>query len=205
VGPPLAAAEVRTLAGPGERPGTHQVTVVAADRPGLLARIAGCLALEGLAILSARAFTTEDGTAVDLFEVTPAFHGEVDEERWRGFRRTLRRALEGRVTLEHRVREKRRHYPPPSTEVPSRVRMLNDASAFSTVIEVEAADRIGLLFDLARTLEELGLDVHLATVATYGYRVVDAFYVRDVLGGKLDPGRAGEIERGILARLEEAG
>jgi len=205
VGPPLAAAEVRTLAGPGERPGTHQVTVVAADRPGLLARIAGCLSLEGLAILSARAFTTEDGTAVDLFEVTPAFHGEVDEERWRRFRRTLRRALEGRVTLEHRVREKRRHYPPPSTEIGSRVRMLNDESAFSTVIEVETADRIGLLFDLARALEELDLDVHLARVATYGDRVVDAFYVRDVLGGKVDPGRAREIERGILARLEEAG
>ncbi|MGH2656046.1 MAG: HD domain-containing protein [Actinomycetota bacterium] len=205
VGPPLAAAEVRTLAGPGERPGTHQVTVVAADRPGLLARIAGCLSLEGLAILSARAFTTEDGTAVDLFEVTPAFHGEVDEERWRRFRRTLRRALEGRVTLEHRVREKRRHYPPPSTEIDSRVRILNDESAFSTVIEVETADRIGLLFDLARALEELDLDVHLARVATYGDRVVDAFYVRDVLGGKVDPGRAGEIERGLLATLQEAG
>jgi [protein-PII] uridylyltransferase len=142
---------------------------------------------------------------VDLFEVTPAFHGEVDEERWRRFRRTLRRALEGRVTLEHRVRDKRRHYPPPSTEIGSRVRMLNDESAFSTVIEVETADRIGLLFDLARALEELDLDVHLARVATYGARVVDAFYVRDVLGGKVDPGRAGEIERGILARLQEAG
>ena len=205
VGPPLAAAEVRTLVRPEERPGTHQVTVVAADRPGLLARIAGSLALEGLAILSARAFTTEDGTAVDLFEVTPAFRGDVDEERWRRFRRTLRRALEGRVTLEHRVREKRRHYPPPSAEIASRVRVLNDASAFSTVIEVETADRIGLLFDLARSMEGLGLDVHLATVATYGDRVVDAFYVRDVLGGKVDPGRAGEIERGILARLEEGG
>lgn len=202
VGPPLAAAEVRTLVGPGERPGTHQVTVVAGDRPGLLARIAGCLSLEGLSILSARAFTTEDGTAVDLFEVTPAFHGDVDEERWRGYRRTLRRVLEGRVTLEHRVREKRRHYPPPSTEVTSRVRMLHDASAFSTVIEVETADRIGLLFDLARTLERLGLDVHLATVATYGDRVVDAFYVRDALGGKVDPARAPEIERGILAGLD---
>jgi [protein-PII] uridylyltransferase len=202
VGPPLAAAEVRTLVVPEERPGTHQVTVVAADRPGLLAMIAGSLALQGLAILSARAFTTEDGTAADLFEVTPAFHGEVDEDRWRGFRRTLRRALEGRVTLEHRVREKRRHYPPPSTEIASRVRMLNDASAFSTVIEVETADRIGLLFDLARALERLGLDVHLATVATYGDRVVDAFYVRDALGGKVDPGRAPEIERGVLAGLD---
>jgi [protein-PII] uridylyltransferase len=85
------------------------------------------------------------------------------------------------------------------------VRILNDESAFSTVIEVETADRIGLLFDLARALEELDLDVHLARVATYGDRVVDAFYVRDVLGGKVDPGRAGEIERGLLATLQEAG
>jgi [protein-PII] uridylyltransferase len=202
VAPPLAAAEVRSIAIPGDRPGTHQVTVVAGDRPGLLAKIAGSLSLEGLSILSSRAFTTEDGTAIDLFDVTPAFHGEVDEERWRRFRRTLRRALEGRIALEHRVAEKRRHYPPPSSDVPTRVRFLNGASAFATVIEVETADRIGLLFDLARAMEELGLDVHLATVATYGDRVVDVFYVRDALGSKVDDGRSEEIERGILARLE---
>lgn len=205
VAPPLAAAEARTLAAPGNRPGTHRVTVVAADRPGLLARIAGSLSLEGLGILSARAFTTEDGTAIDVFEVAPAFRGEVDEERWRRFRRTLRRALEGRVELEPRVEEKRRHYPPPSSEVTTHVQVLDDASAFSTVIEVETADRIGLLFDLARALEALGLDVHLATVATYGDRVVDTFYVRDALGGKVDPARAAGIERAILARLEDAG
>ncbi len=203
VGPPLATAEVRTATGPGAGPGTHQVAVVAADRTGLLARIAGSLALEGLGILSARAFTTEDGTALDLFEVAPAFRGEVDEERWRRFRRTLRRALEGRLSLEHRVREKRRHYPPPSVEVESRVRVLNDASDFSTVVEVETADRIGLLFDLARTFEGLALDVHLATVATYGDRVVDVFYVRDLYGGKVvDAEHAGEIERAVLARLD---
>ncbi len=203
VAPSLGAAEVRSIAIPGDRPGTHQVTVVAADRPGLLARIAGSLSLEGLAIISARAFTTEDGTAIDLFDVTPAFHGDVEEERWRRFRRTLRRSLEGRVTLEHRVAEKRRHYPPPSSEVPNHVRVLNDASAFATVIEVETVDRIGLLFDLARAMERLGLDVRLATVATYGERVVDVFYVRDALGGKVEDGRAGEIERRILAGLED--
>lgn len=206
VGPVLGTAEVRTASEPGPRPGTHRVTVVAADRPGLLARIAGSLALDGLSILSARAFTTEDGTAVDMFEVAPAFEGEVDEERWRRFRRTLRRALEGRLSLEYRVREKRRHYPAPRADVETQVRVLNDASDFSTVVEVEAADRIGLLFDLARTFEELALDVHLATVATYGHRVVDAFYVRDLYGRKVeDPEHAREIERAVLARLGAPG
>jgi [protein-PII] uridylyltransferase len=204
VAPPLGAAEVRTLAGPGERAGTYSVTVVAADRPGLLAKIAGALALTGLNILSAQAFTTEDGAAIDVFVVETAFEGEADEERWRRFRRDLRRALEGRISMEYRVREKRRHYPPQQHHVPVEVKLLDGASDFYTVVEVSAGDRIGLLFDLARTFHELELDVHLAKVATYGSRVVDAFYVRDLFGRKVsDPEHARKIERAIVARLSD--
>ena len=80
----------------------------------------------------------------------------------------------------------------------------NGASDFSTVIEVGAADRIGLLFDVTRSLADLDLDVHVAKVATYGDRVVDAFYVRDVLGRKVeDPEAIAEIERAVTARLSE--
>jgi [protein-PII] uridylyltransferase len=118
-------------------------------------------------------------------------------------RHTLRRALDGRTSLDHRVRQKRRHYPPPPAEVATEVRVLNDASDFFTVVEVEAPDRIGLLFDLARAFEELSLDVHLAKVATYGHRVVDVFYVRDLYGRKAnDPEHAREIERVIRWRLD---
>jgi [protein-PII] uridylyltransferase len=204
VAPALGTAEVRTLAGPGERAGTYSVAVVAADRPGLLAKIAGALALTGLNILSAQAFTTEDGVAIDLFVVETAFHGQADEERWRGFRQTLRRALEGRISLEYRVREKRQHYPRPKPRVPVEVKVLDDASDFYTVVEVSAGDRIGLLFDLARTFHELELDVHLAKVATFGTRVVDAFYVRDLFGRKVEHrDQAREIERAIVARLSD--
>jgi [protein-PII] uridylyltransferase len=62
----------------------------------------------------------------------------------------------------------------------------NAASDFFTVIEVGAPDRIGLLYDITRTLSDMGLDVHLAKVATYTDRVIDAFYVRDPVGRKLE-------------------
>ena len=205
LGPAIGSGEVRTLAREGSRPGTWDLVVVAADRPGLLARMAGSIALAGLSILSSQAFTTADGVAIDIFVVEPAFRGEIDEDRWRVVRQTLRKALEGRLSLEYRVREKRRHYPAPSAEVPLEVRVLNDASDFATIVEVEAPDRLGLLFDLARTFEELHLDVSLAKVATYGPKVVDAFYVRDLYGQKIEDGEhAEEIRRAILSRLAES-
>lgn len=201
--PALGALEVRTAAGPGPRAGTYACTIVAADRPGLLSMIAGALSLAGLSILTAQVFTTEDDVAVDVFEVQGAFEPEVGEERWRTFRQTLRKVLEGRLALDHRVAEKRRHYPAPRAQIPVRVEVDNEASDFFTVIEVGGPDRIGFLFDVTRTFAELQLDVHLAKVATFGARVVDAFYVRDALGQKVeDPEHVAEIERALRARLE---
>ena len=60
--------------------------------------------------------------------------------------------------------------------------MDRDASDFYAVVEVGAADRPGLLFDLAGAFADAQADVHLAKVATYGPRVVDVFYVTDLAG-----------------------
>jgi [protein-PII] uridylyltransferase len=148
-------------------------------------------------------FTSEDGVAVDVFEVEGAFETDVGEVRWLEFRQTLRRVIDGRLSLPYRVEEKRRHYPAPASSVPVRVAVDNDASDFFTVIEVGAPDRVGLLFDVTSTFADLQLDVHLAKVATFGARVVDAFYVRDDLGRKVDDEqRIAELERALRARLE---
>ena len=202
IAPDLGRNDVRTASEPGPRPGTYGLLVVAADRPGLLSWIAGALSLAGLSILTAQVFTTEDGAAVDLFEVQGAFEPEIGEERWREFRSLLRKAIEGRVSLEHRMTEKRRHYPERG-DSPVSVAVDNDASDFFTVIEIGAPDRLGLLYDLTRTLSELELDVHLAKVATYTDRVVDAFYVRDGLGRKVvDSDAMSAIERSMRALLK---
>jgi [protein-PII] uridylyltransferase len=202
IAPAIGTTEVRTTSSPGSRAGTHELLVVAADRAGLLSWIAGALSLAGLSILSAQIFTTEDGVAVDVFEVEGAFEPDVGEDRWRRFRGTLRKVIDGRISLERRMDEQRGHYPPADRRTPVTVAIDNGASDFFTVIEVGAGDRVGLLYDVTRTLSELALDVHLAKVATYTGRVIDAFYVRDTLGRKvIEPEGQEAIERSLRRAL----
>jgi [protein-PII] uridylyltransferase len=202
IAPQLGLNEVRTTSTRGSRPATYELLVVAIDRPGLLSWIAGALTLGGISILSAQVFTTDDGVAVDLFEVEGAFETVIGEPRWREFRAMLRRAIDGSVSLERRVEEKRRRYPAPSAPSPVTVHVDNDASDFSSVIEVGAPDRIGLLYDVTRTLADLRVDVHLAKVSTLGGRVVDAFYVRDQLGRKItDSAQLDELRSALVAAL----
>ena len=76
-------------------------------------------------------------------------------------------------------------------------------SGAPTSITVKKSDRLGLLFDITRTLAELRLDVHLAKVATFGGRVVDAFYVRDELGRRVDdPEIVTELGLALRSRIE---
>ncbi len=201
IAPPVGVKDVRAVHFDGTRPGTYEVLVVAKDRAGLLSWIAGSLALAGMSILTAQVFTTDDGVAADLFEVEGVWEPEVPERRWREFRGMLRRAVDGSISLEQRVDEKRRWYPAPRVPTPVTVTVDNEASDFSTVIEVGAPDRLGLLYDITRTFAELGIDVHLAKVATYEGRVIDSFYVRDTLGPKL-AGDLDALDRALRSRLE---
>jgi [protein-PII] uridylyltransferase len=201
VTPLLSTTEIRTLVEPGNRPGAHQLLVVATDRPGLLSQIAGALTLSGLSILTAQVFTTDEGAAVDLFEVEGAFEPEIERGRWRSFEKDLRASIEGLTALEPLIEEKRHRYSPPM-DSPITVSVDNEASDFWTVVEVGGPDRIGFLYEVTRALADLRLDVHLAKVATYEGRVIDAFYVRDALGSKVtDPAQTAEIETFVLERL----
>jgi [protein-PII] uridylyltransferase len=198
VAPVPGTDEVRTHARPGALAGTYQLSVGALDRLGLLAAVAGALTLAGLAILSAQAFTTLGGVALDMFEVRGAFEDEIVEERWARFRAALVGAIEGRIDLGERVRALRSHYAAGVRGVPVAVRVDQEASDFSTVVEVGGPDRLGLLFDLAQAFADQRVDVHVAKVATYGPRVVDVFYVRDEAGEKLaDPERISALERAL--------
>jgi [protein-PII] uridylyltransferase len=65
------------------------------------------------------------------------------------------------------------------------VRLDNNASENRTVIEVESEDRVGLLFQLSRTLTELQLQIVAARICTEKGAAIDTFYVREHDGSKV--------------------
>ena len=68
------------------------------------------------------------------------------------------------------------------------------------MIEVTGLDRPGLLYELTATISKLSLNITSAHVATFGERVVDVFYVTDLLGAKIgSPTRQAAIKRALLA------
>jgi [protein-PII] uridylyltransferase len=83
-----------------------------------------------------------------------------------------------------------------------RVLVDNKASASHTVIEVNGRDRPGLLFELTRELTRLNLQISSAKISTYGEKVVDVFYVKNLFGHKVDqPAKLSEIQTTLEAVL----
>jgi [protein-PII] uridylyltransferase len=102
------------------------------------------------------------------------------------------------------MRALRGHSRSARSSFPVSVRVDQEASDSYTIVEVGAADRVGLLFDLAGTFARLDMDVHSARVATYGPRVIDAFYLTERSGAKLtDPARLTELEQALIGALEK--
>ena len=177
------------------------VTVVARDRPGLLAAVTGVLALQGVDVRSADVLG-EGSFAVDVFTV------ETARGRWPDWQRVgdeIDAVLRGTLPLADRLAEKDRlygrHRPRSAHPVGTAVTVDNAASGAATVIEVRAPDRAGLLHAVTDTLFSEGLDVTTARVSTLGDEVVDAFYVRDkATGGKVEA--ADRLER-IVTELRQ--
>jgi [protein-PII] uridylyltransferase len=68
-----------------------------------------------------------------------------------------------------------------------------------TMVEVTGLDRTGLLYDLTTTLSKLNLNIASAHVATFGERVVDVFYVTDLMGAQIaSPTRQAAVKRALI-------
>ena len=69
-----------------------------------------------------------------------------------------------------------------------------------TMVEVTGLDRTGLLYEMTATLSKLNLNIASAHVATFGERVVDVFYVTDLMGAQItSPTRQAAIKRALIA------
>jgi [protein-PII] uridylyltransferase len=169
-----------------------EVVVAAPDAPGLLSRASGVLALHGLDVRSA-AIATYAGTAVNRFVVQPRFGSLPESSVLQG---DLRLAVADALPLGQRLAAKEQSYgrdsPANPWAPPPRVLWFDDEATDATVLELRAADSIGLLHRVTAVLERRGLDIRSALVSTLGASVVDAFYVTSADGSALVPAQERE-------------
>ncbi len=158
--------------------GYYRASVVAPDRPGLFADLSGALAGFGLNILGAEAFANAAGLGLDIFTFSDP-HGTLDLNPPELVRLigTLERAALAQADITAMLRHRPKPKALPRPAVPPVVSFNDDVSERSTLVEIAAADRPGLLHDLARAIASVGLNIEVVLVNTEAARAFDVFYV----------------------------
>ena len=152
-----------------EDPSTFRLTVVAADRPGLLADSAAALAGAGLTVHSASVATwTDRDIALHSMTVTSGTSIEPD---WDDLGERLRSMATG---------------PRPAPRYAPRGRAtvtLADSGLGGAVVKVIAPDGLGLLEAISRWFAEQGVSIEAAEITTRDGVATDRFLV----DGEFDP------------------
>ena len=173
--------------------GYYELHLSTRDLPGRFAQITGTLTALGIRSLSAQLNTREDGIVIDTFHVSDLdSHLLIDEAGRRRVDQVLAEIILGRTRLEDLLRgqrfKAREERGGAGLAVAPRVRIDNDISAHSTVIEVQAWDSWGLSYRIAGILADLGLNIISAKLATERDYAFDVFYVQTGDGEKIVDG-----------------
>ncbi len=187
--------------------GVSELLVACPDERGLFAKIAGTLSANGLNILNATIATSRDGVALDTFYVNYMGKSLKDDPKKDRVVADLAAVLRGEKdvaalaaerAVPRFVREKVTKYRP------TRVVFDNSVSSRYTVVDIFTYDRIGLLYDITRTLAALGIDIALSKISTKADQVADVFYLVDQAGRKIvRPERLEEIRQALLDAIGE--
>ncbi|KGF67055.1 protein-PII uridylyltransferase [Hoeflea sp. BAL378] len=164
-----------------------EITLLSPDHPRLLSIVTGACAAAGANIADAQVFTTSDGRALDTILINRELPDDEDElRRGASIGRMIEDVLAGKAyipeVIARKTRGKRKHRP---FIVKPQVTISNTLSNKFTLIEIECLDRTGLLSEVASVLSDLSLDIASAHITTFGEKVVDTFYVRDLVGQKI--------------------
>jgi [protein-PII] uridylyltransferase len=177
--------------------GYYKLTLLTRDRSKLFASVVGTISSFGLNILKVEAFSNASGVVVDTFTFSDPHRtlnlhpAEVDR-----LRRVLRRVVEGKEDVEQLLRDRPKPFRSPRVQMKPVVSFDSQASDAATLIEIEAEDRPGLLYDLANTFSRANCSIDVVMVDTQAHKALDVFYVT-CEGRKVDD----ELEAWLKADL----
>lgn len=167
--------------------GLTVVHIITWDRAGLFYKLAGAFTLAGLSIVSSKALSRADHITIDTFYVSDQDGGPVKDKKALGvFKHYLGLALIDNRNLLDEIRDERKRSRRPSylkvdtslpASIPVRVDVYHELSLRRTIIEIEANDEVGLLYEIAKAISDHGFDISFARISTERRVAVDTFYI----------------------------
>ena len=156
------------------------------DHPGIFARLAGSIALFGANVVDARTYTSNDGIATSVFWIQNKERRPFENSDMGKLQSLVKKSLSGEfITRDALIKKGKIKVNERGFKIPTTITFDNNGSDIYTIIEVDTRDRLGLLFDLTRTLAGANISISSAIIATYGEQAVDTFYVKDLVGLKI--------------------
>jgi [protein-PII] uridylyltransferase len=180
-----------------------EVTLVTPDRALLFSDMAGALAGWGMNIVTADAFSNKQGVVVDHFRFTDPFRTlEMNVSEHASFVASLHDVMAGTVPVEKLLTGRRRgRRKAQKMDIETRVEFDDVASTHSTLLQVVAQDKPGLLRAVSLALADHECNIEVALVDTEGETAIDVFYVTRN-GAKLDGERARSLKKDLIKGIE---
>jgi [protein-PII] uridylyltransferase len=154
------------------------------EREQLLAKIAGSFSVVPINILSADVFPRGDNVVLSVFRVcNTKGHAVTDPREFELVEQTLRRALADEnfdfLPLIERAKRQSGLRIAPEIEFPIHIAMDNKTHPMYTLIEIQAPDRLGLLYDILASLDRESVSIALSRINTQAGAAMDTLYVVD--------------------------
>lgn len=175
--------------------------------PQILSQITGVMSAMGVNILKVDLFQMNDGHVLILVGGTNVMGESITREgRLELIHNSLRSVVYGQMSVSELIsKNKEADYltKKPVQKATSKVVVDNDVSAYYTVIDVYAHDRLGLLYEITQTLNRLGCYVEVSKISTKVEQVSDVFYVKDIFGKKIESReKLKQIKSDLLSLVE---
>jgi [protein-PII] uridylyltransferase len=87
---------------------------------------------------------------------------------------------------------------------PVQINLSQDPTQPRTVLDLVASDRPGLLFQVGRIFEDLGIQLQNAKIATLGERAEDVFFISTANNEPLDEATCRALTSALESQLAEA-